>query len=383
MTTENGEFFYRYNAAGQRICKESLIPPCEYYILDEDQILGVIKDDSLLYWNIWGNGTIGRAEPNAGSLDNFYYLQDHLGSTRQVVNETGFVQEAYDYYPFGIKMPGRIFLSGMDITKNLFTGKEQDKETRWYYFGARFFHPAIGKWLAVDPLADKHPFWSPYVYTFNNPINFFDPNGKEGLGAAIRQNQQLQRRIKGEITQEQHQEQRRANATAALLGASFFSLGKVADGILGTIQDIATGDFGLGSLLNFVPGGNKLRAAAKLRKLAQPSFVKGLTKGELQRFNVAGKVKLGQITATQASQPLSKGGAAVNTPAILGSGKVIKISSIGNGKFEVTVDVVQNGKVVGSNTTTGTAKELGIENLNELTKKGSGFDKHFLQDHED
>ena len=166
---------YHYNAAGQRIYKNpSTENEPEYYILDGDQILGVIKEDSLLNWNIWGNGIVGRVEKNAGNLDRFYYLQDHLGSTRVVVNDTGMVMEAYDHYPFGVKMPGRIFLSGTGITKNLFTGKERDKETHWDYFGARYYHPAIGRWMRVDPLSDDSPSLTPYHYTNNNPINRVD-----------------------------------------------------------------------------------------------------------------------------------------------------------------------------------------------------------------
>ncbi len=33
-------------------------------------------------------------------------------------------------------------------------------------------------WLSVDPLAEKYPSWSPYVYVMNNPINAIDPDGK-------------------------------------------------------------------------------------------------------------------------------------------------------------------------------------------------------------
>ena len=36
-----------------------------------------------------------------------YYLKDHLGSVRAVVNASGAVLETRDYYPYGLEMPGR------------------------------------------------------------------------------------------------------------------------------------------------------------------------------------------------------------------------------------------------------------------------------------
>ena len=35
-------------------------------------------------------------------------------------------------------------------------------------------------WLSVDPLVKKYPNVSPYAYTFNNPLKYVDPTGKEG-----------------------------------------------------------------------------------------------------------------------------------------------------------------------------------------------------------
>lgn len=34
------------------------------------------------------------------------------------------------------------------------------------------------RWLSVDPKADKYPGWSPYHYSLNNPLRYFDPNGQ-------------------------------------------------------------------------------------------------------------------------------------------------------------------------------------------------------------
>ncbi len=61
-----------------------------------------------------------------------------------------------------------------------FTGKEKDSETGFYYFGARYYDPALsGLFLSVDPMADKYPSISPYAYCAWNPVKLIDPDGME------------------------------------------------------------------------------------------------------------------------------------------------------------------------------------------------------------
>ncbi|MBA3559084.1 MAG: RHS repeat-associated core domain-containing protein, partial [Gemmatimonadaceae bacterium] len=60
-----------------------------------------------------------------------------------------------------------------------FTGKERDAESGLDYFGARLYMPAFARWTSVDPLAEKHPEWSPYNYVLNNPLALIDPDGRQ------------------------------------------------------------------------------------------------------------------------------------------------------------------------------------------------------------
>ncbi len=41
------------------------------------------------------------------------------------------------------------------------------------------YNPALSLWLSVDPLSDKYPNLSPYVYCANNPVRLVDVDGRE------------------------------------------------------------------------------------------------------------------------------------------------------------------------------------------------------------
>jgi len=63
----------------------------------------------------------------------------------------------------------------------LFNGKELDRETNLSYYGARYLDMKTSLWLNIDPLAEKYPNESPYIYCGNNPIAFIDPDGMDRI----------------------------------------------------------------------------------------------------------------------------------------------------------------------------------------------------------
>ena len=119
-----------------------------------------------------------------------YYLKDHLGSIRAVLDGGGGVRETRDYYPFGLPMPGR-YEKGSPPTKEDFTGHVKDEATGLHYAGARYYSSAFGRWTTTDPiLREQSPAkllkdgkvrafsMSAYNYSFNNPVKFKDETGE-------------------------------------------------------------------------------------------------------------------------------------------------------------------------------------------------------------
>ncbi|MYG14999.1 MAG: hypothetical protein F4207_01040, partial [Gemmatimonadetes bacterium] len=102
-----------------------------------------------------------------------YYLADHLGSTRSLVDEAGIVTAAYDYWPYGKVLAS----SGTGATHFRFTGHERDAESGLDYMPARSYAYDVGRFLRPDPMQDEYPGISPYAYAANNPLKYVDPDG--------------------------------------------------------------------------------------------------------------------------------------------------------------------------------------------------------------
>ena len=106
----------------------------------------------------------------------YYYLKDHLGSNRVVVNTGGTAIQINHYYPFG-GLFGES--TGNTVQRFRYNGKEFDRThgIDWYDYGARHMTPDAGRFTTIDPMAEKYYNISPYAYCANNPINNIDIKG--------------------------------------------------------------------------------------------------------------------------------------------------------------------------------------------------------------
>jgi RHS repeat-associated protein len=105
-----------------------------------------------------------------------------------------------------VKIFGAVAIHGENFCQKKFTVKELDAETGLYYYGARYLDPKTSRWLSGDPAIGEYIPSAPvndeakkrngnlpgiggvfnhvnlhaYHYSFNNPITYIDPDGRDG-----------------------------------------------------------------------------------------------------------------------------------------------------------------------------------------------------------
>ena len=97
-------------------------------------------------------------------------------------NQNPIVTDSNDFYPFGMSFVRNseedAHFGAGSYYNYKYNGKEL-QETGMYDYGWRQYMPDLGRWYGMDQLGE-HPYQidkSPYAFTWNNPVNFVDPDG--------------------------------------------------------------------------------------------------------------------------------------------------------------------------------------------------------------
>jgi RHS repeat-associated protein len=103
-----------------------------------------------------------------------WYLVDNVGSIRALLSRQGMLLGPFQLGAFGNVENGQSNLAG----RLHFTGREYDPETGLYYYRARYYSPALGRFLSQDPLGFESNDTNPYRYVLNSPLIATDPTGQ-------------------------------------------------------------------------------------------------------------------------------------------------------------------------------------------------------------
>ncbi len=159
----------------------------------------IYKDTIVAEQPIYGSSRLGhfngtRTEGYQTLGARKYELSNHLGNVLSIITDNADIgtdstwakaTSTSDYYPFGLEMQGRVWSDTTSTYRYGFNGKEKDDSGEFgnthYDYGFRIYNPAIAKFLSVDPLTKSYPWYTPYQFSGNTPIQAIDLDGLEPL----------------------------------------------------------------------------------------------------------------------------------------------------------------------------------------------------------
>jgi RHS repeat-associated protein len=137
------------------------------------------------YYHLNGKmAALRRIGPGGNNV--YYFATDHLGSTTVLLNSSGTIRHNVRYDPWGKER----WSSGLAETNYMYTGQWNDANLGLYNYNARYYDPAIGKFISADVIVPEPA--SPqslnrFAYARNNLLNRIDPNGHQDIPALMQQ----------------------------------------------------------------------------------------------------------------------------------------------------------------------------------------------------
>ena len=201
---------YTYDALGRRIRKvvenggipgdSNLNATTDYLYsgvqcIEERDMAGTPPTDDVVRQYVWGqyvDELIQQREVD-GSPADFYLLSDLLYRSVALTDDSSTIQEAYDTDAYGHTLvfsgpgPGGVWFTDNDVPTDaptctfVFTGRRFDPETGIYYYRARYYHAALGRFISRDPIGYQGGM-ALYQYVGSNPASWRDPSGQNGPG---------------------------------------------------------------------------------------------------------------------------------------------------------------------------------------------------------
>lgn len=151
----------------------------------------------------------------------YFYHNDYLGSTKAMTDNLGTKVYSWLGYPFGDEYSS----TGSNYNNYRFTGKEYDQSTGFYYFGARYYFPKIGRFITPDPIMGtgglnlNEPIsLNLYNYAKDNPLKYIDPSGNREMTA---REVEIARQIMVKAEQSYFREKSRAHDGVRYTGGSW------------------------------------------------------------------------------------------------------------------------------------------------------------------
>jgi RHS repeat-associated protein len=174
---------YTYDVNNQRIGKKIDGVVTERYVLDRNQIALVFDGQGVQKARYLYGTQVDQVLAEESGTQVRWFLADHQGTVKDVVDNTGVVIDHIIYDSFG-----RIVSQTNPIELRFaYTGREWDGETGQYYYRARYYDPANGRFISEDPIGFASGDTNLTRYVFNSPLSLTDPSGLISLSSVAKE----------------------------------------------------------------------------------------------------------------------------------------------------------------------------------------------------
>ena len=175
-----------YDAKSRRVKKVTQEATMTFFYDDwnlvEERISYTNGTSSTIHY-YWGKDLSGTLQ-GVGGVGGLLYLTvadtiyipcyDNNGNVTRYLDANGNVVAAYTYDVFGKLMSQTGTLA--DFFRHRFSTKYYDTETGLYYYGYRFYHPVLMRWVNRDPIGERGGI-NLYAFCKNTTSCFFDDLG--------------------------------------------------------------------------------------------------------------------------------------------------------------------------------------------------------------
>jgi RHS repeat-associated protein len=166
-----GTVTFKYDPLGRRIYKSSSAGTSVYAYGDYDLVEETNSSGTAVARYAQG-ARVDEPLAMLRSSTTSYYDADGLGSVTSLANGSGPLTQTYTYDSFG-----KVTTSLGSLVNSLqYTGREFDSETGLYYYRARYYDSAAGRFISEDPISFNGDI-DFYAYVGNSPTNLTDPSG--------------------------------------------------------------------------------------------------------------------------------------------------------------------------------------------------------------
>ena len=222
-----------YTSQGLRAWKQTAVGRIYYLYNGSVPVCELDSNGNVTAVNTWGvTGLLSRYAPGSSLDGSVFYCFDPQGSVSVRLDSGGNILSSHTHEAWGTQI-STVATNDPYAGFGGQWGYYKDAETGLHLLGERYYDPNSGRFLNRDPIGYEGGI-NLFAYCMNNPVNYADPNGEQGLQLLEEVAEQVET---NPFVQQGIQEglQETSNACGEILNTNPFSTG-IAEGISSEAQ---------------------------------------------------------------------------------------------------------------------------------------------------